>query len=90
MEGNIRFSLEARIELKKALCHFDLYGLEDEFMEDLLNKLIIINQMPYGFQARYKTVRIVLLDRFDYSIHFRVKSNSDILIYHILSQRQDY
>lgn len=90
MEGNIRFSLEARIELKKALCHFDLYGLEDEFMEDLLNKLIIINQMPYGFQARYKTVRIVLLDRFDYSIHFRVKSNSDILIYHILSQRQNY
>jgi hypothetical protein len=90
MEENFEFSAEAKSELFRARCYFKLIGREEEFLDDLINQLNIIQNMPEAFQLRYKSVRIVHLDRFDYSIHYRLQLNGKITIYHIINQKQDF
>ena len=90
MEENFEFSAEAKTELFRAKCYFKLIDREEEFLDDLINQLNIIQNMPEAFQIRYKSVRIVHFDIFDYSIHYRLKLNGKITIYHILNQKQDF
>jgi len=45
--------------------------------------------MPYAFQIRYRNIRIVKFDQFDYSIHYAI-SNKRIVILRILNQSQGY
>ncbi len=90
MEENYRFSDEAKLELHRALCYFRLMHKEDVFMDDLISQLRLISSMPTAFQIRYKSVRILGFNKFNYSIHYRIKTDGDILIYHILNQKQDF
>lgn len=70
MEENFEFSEEARLELYRATCYFKLIDKENEFFDDLINQLNLILSMPDTFQVRYKNVRIVHFDKFEYSIHY--------------------
>ncbi|GAL70397.1 hypothetical protein JCM19302_3519 [Jejuia pallidilutea] len=45
--------------------------------------------MPELFQVRYKKVRIVSLEYFNYSIHYTVFRN-EIIVLRILNQNQDF
>lgn len=90
MEENFELSHEAKLELHRALCYFKLYNQEDAFLDDFIQQLNRITVIPKAFQLRYKNVRIVQFKSFNYSIHFRVKTNGSILIYHILHQNQSF
>uniref|UniRef100_UPI00404A6653 type II toxin-antitoxin system RelE/ParE family toxin n=2 Tax=Gelidibacter sp. TaxID=2018083 RepID=UPI00404A6653 len=90
MEENFELSDEARLELHRAKCYFKLIDKEDDFLDDLTNQLRLIQNMPEAFQIRYKNVRIIHFEKFEYSIHYRLKTNGMITIYHIINQNQDF
>jgi mRNA-degrading endonuclease RelE of RelBE toxin-antitoxin system len=90
MAENYEFSEEAKLELHRAPCYFKLIDRENEFLNDLINQLQLILSMPHAFQIRYKNVRIIHFEQFNYAIHYRVKENDTIIIYHVLNQNQDY
>lgn len=89
MEENYDISDEAKLELHKAKCYFQFLGREEEFFNDFLHQLRVILQMPYGFQVRYRDIRIVKFEQFEYSIHYNIY-NDRIVILRVLNQRQNY
>lgn len=89
MGVNYEISKEADIELYRAMCYFKLYNKETSFMDDLLNHLRVICLMPKAFQLRYKNVRIVNLEHFNFSIHYTIY-HERIVILRILNQNQDF
>ena len=89
MGDEVRTTDEARIEIHKAKCFFEFNNKEEEFWEDFNRQIEILFLMPEAFQVRYKNVRIITLERFNYSIHYVTKPYG-ILIYRFLGQRQDY
>lgn len=89
MEENYDISDEAKLELHKAECLFRFLGKEEEFLDDFIHQLRIILQMPYGFQIRYRNVRIVKFEQFEYSIHYTIYKER-IIVLRILNQHQDY
>lgn len=90
MEDKIlRFTEEARIEFHKVKCFMEFNGTEEPFWNDVDKQLNLILKFPDAFQMRYKNVRIVLLDQFNYSIHY-VSKPYGILIYRFLNQRQNF
>ncbi|MBV7269521.1 type II toxin-antitoxin system RelE/ParE family toxin [Winogradskyella luteola] len=90
MEESYEFSDEARLELYKAECYFKLIDKENEFLDDLINQLRLIISMPRAFQERYKAVRIIKFEYFNYTIHYKVRDNNSIIIYRVINQSQDY
>ncbi|WP_416236419.1 type II toxin-antitoxin system RelE/ParE family toxin [Xanthomarina sp. F2636L] len=90
MEENYEFSEEAKLELYRAQCYFKLINREEEFLDDLVNQLRLIISMPRAFQERYKAVRFIKFEHFNYTIHYRVKENNNIIVYRILNQNQDF
>lgn len=89
MGDEIRATDEAKIELHKAKCFFEFINKEDDFWKDFNRQIDLLLRMPEAFQVSYRNVRIVVLERFDYSIHYVVKPYG-ILIYRFLNQRQNY
>ncbi|MBC3757089.1 hypothetical protein H7U19_01645 [Hyunsoonleella sp. SJ7] len=85
----IKFTEEARIEFHKVKCYMTLVGKEEDFWTDVDRQLHIALQYPEAFQVRYKNVRIITLERFNYSIHYVLKPYG-ILVYRFLMQNQDY
>jgi len=90
MDVSYEFSEEATLELHRAECYFKLVNRENDFFLDLIDQLRMILKMPEAFQVRYDSVRVVLLKRFNYSIHYRIKDNGNIIIYRILNQSQEF
>lgn len=90
MVDKISFENEAIKELDKAKCFFDSLNLADEFLDDFENQVALIRQMPYGFQIRYKNIRIIKFQKFSFTIHYIVLSESEIIIVNILNQSQDF
>ncbi len=90
MENKIvKFTEEARIEFHKAKCFMEFSGKEAVFWEDVNRQLDLILQLPDAFQYRYKNVRIITLNKFNYSIHYVTKPYG-ILVYRFLNQNQDF
>ncbi len=89
MEENYNFSDEAKQELHRALCYFKLILKDELFLDDLVNQIRLILSMPEAFQIRYRNVRIVQLENYNYSIHYSIYGEN-IYILRILSQYQDF
>lgn len=89
MVENYDISDEAKLDFHKAKCFFQFMGKEEEFLDDFLHQLRIILEMPEGFQIKYRNVRIVIFERFDFSIHYTIYKER-IIILGILHQRQNY
>ncbi len=85
----VDFTDEARVEFHKAKCFLEFNGYEIEFWSDVDKHIELIKEFPDAFQIRYKQVRIVCLEKFNYSIHYVVKPNS-ILVYRFLNRSQDF
>ncbi len=85
----VRFTEEARIEFHKAKCFMEFSGKEEAFWKDVDKQLELILQFPDAFQVRYKNIRIIALDKFNYSIHYIPKSYG-ILVYRFLNKSQDF
>ena len=86
---NVGFTEEARMEFYNAKCFMDFNGIENEFWKDVNRQMDLITQFPLAFQIRYRNIRIVPLEKFNYSIHYAVKPNS-ILVYRFLNQKQNF
>lgn len=85
----VRFTKDARIEFHKAKCFMEFSGKEEAFWEDIDKQLALILQFPSAFQVRYKDVRIIKLDQFNYSIHYMIKPYG-VLVYRFLNKSQDF
>ena len=84
------FTEDFRRELHIAKCHFDLTDRGEDFLVDLERQLAIVSSIPFGFQVRYRNVRIINFKTFNYSLHYIVQNEGNIMILHLLSQGQDY
>lgn len=89
MGGEVRATDEVKIELHKTKCLFEYNNKEGEFWKDFNRQIDMLVLMSEAFQVRYRNVRIITLERFDFSIHYVVKTYG-ILIYRFLNQRQNY
>lgn len=89
MAYKVSISKEAQIELGAAECFFRIKNLEKDFLSDLSRQLQFIRHTPELFQVKYRSVRIINFEKFNYSIHYLIK-NDAILILRILNQRQDF
>ena len=89
MDVNYEICKEADIEFHRAICYFKLYNKEESFIDDLLNQLRVICSMPKAFQLRYKNVRIVNLEHFNFSIHYTIYHDL-IVVLRILNQNQGF
>ena len=76
-------------ELDRALCYFKSIEKEDEFFNDLMNQIRLIIRLPYAFQIKYRQVRAIALNRFNYSIHYTIY-NDTIFILRIINQTQNF
>lgn len=79
----------AKKELHQAMCYFEIYERSTDFLNDFESQVEIIKNMPYGFQVRYKQVRIISFNHFKYTIHYIIKDTT-IFILHVLNQSQSY
>ncbi|MDG1728985.1 MAG: hypothetical protein P8K68_12350 [Algibacter sp.] len=89
VNNHIEFTEEARIEFHKIKCFMDFNGKIDEFWQDLERQLKMVAGFPEAFQVRYRNVRIIPLEKFNYSIHYVIKPKG-LLIYHFLNQKQNF
>lgn len=89
MVYKLELSIEAGQELQIAECFFEAGDRKQEFLEDLDKQLRRIELNPFMFQLRYKSVRIISLDRFGYSVHYTIVKQK-IFVLHIYSQHRDY
>ncbi len=84
------YTEDFRRELHIAISYADLTDRGGDFLDDLERKLAIISSIPFGFQIRYRNVRIVNFEKFNYSLHYIVQDGTNIIILHVLSQGQNY
>ncbi len=89
MGDKIIFTEEARIEFHKAKCYFEFTKKEDAFWNDINRQMDLVLLMPFAFQVRYKNIRIINLEQFNYSIHYVIKPYG-VLVYRFLNNKQEY
>lgn len=89
MAYKIVFSPEAFRGIELAECYFKANQIEKSFLTDLNNQFVFLEKFPFSRQIRYKNVRIHLLEKFNYSLHYTVDVNQ-VYILHLLNQNQDF
>ena len=89
MAYKVSISKEAQIEIGAAECFFRVKNLEKEFLSDFSRQLQFLKTTPESFEVKYKGIRIIQFEKFNYSIHYLI-TNDEVLILRILNQRQDF
>jgi mRNA-degrading endonuclease RelE of RelBE toxin-antitoxin system len=89
MTYKILFSPEVFKEIELAECYFRVKRLDRSFLTDLNKQFIFLESFPHSRQIRYKNVRIHLLEKFNYSLHYTIE-NHNVYILHLLNQKQDF
>lgn len=93
LEKNMAYKLvispEAYREIELAECFYKVLGVDRLFLQDFNNQFLYLERMPLSRQIRYNTIRIHLLDNYNYSIHYVVE-NKNVFVLHILNQSQDF
>jgi hypothetical protein len=79
----------AELDLKEA---FDWYnvqqpGLGNKFLDFVDRKIKLIEVNPEHYQKRFKDVRVGVLERFPYVIHFKLEGNKIIVLSFYSSKR---
>ena len=80
---------EAVIELHTAECFYAAKGLSEDFLRDFSEQLQFLKKTPYSFQVKYRGIRILNFNNFNYSIHYKIE-DKEVVIYRILNQRQNF
>jgi hypothetical protein len=89
MGYNVQMLREAAIELHVAECFFASRNLSEDFLADFSKQLQFLKTTPESFQIKYRGIRMITFERFDYSIHYKIE-NKEVIIYRILNQRQNF
>ena len=59
-------------------------GLGERFIDELENKIHVLEANPESFQKRYKAIRFLLVKKFPYCIHYTVEGEN-VFVHAILS-----
>lgn len=89
MAYNVQVSKEAEIELSVAECYFRTKNLHKLFLEDFFKQIGFVATNPESFQVRYREIRIINFEDFNYSIHYII-DKQNMLILRVLNQRQHF
>lgn len=89
MAYKIVLSPEAFREIELAECYFKINRIERSFLMDLNEQLIYLEKFPLSRQIRYNNIRIHLLVKFNYSLHYVVREKN-VYILKFLNQSQDF
>ena len=78
----IHFSPEAIYELQQAIEYYNLQrdGLGYEFIIAFETQIQQLSANPFTRAVRYLNVRLALIDRFPYAIHYIIKEESKTII----------
>jgi hypothetical protein len=89
MAYKVSISKEAQIELGIAECYYRQRGIEEGFLEDFSYQLQFLKTTPESFQVKYRNIRTIQFQTFNYFIHCDVEANK-VMILRMLNQRQHY
>jgi len=89
MAYQIQVSKESEKDLAKAICHYKIKGVEENFLDDFITQINYLKWNPFLFQIRYKNIRKIHFSNFKYSIHYLVE-NQIVFILRILNHREEY
>ncbi|SDF11800.1 ParE toxin of type II toxin-antitoxin system, parDE [Pricia antarctica] len=89
MGYEVDISREAQIELDVAECFFRAQNLHPSFLDDFFRQIAFLKTNPEAFQIKYRDIRIICFEQFNYSIHYIIVKHQ-VLILRILGQRQDF
>ncbi|UJH68645.1 type II toxin-antitoxin system RelE/ParE family toxin [Allomuricauda sp. SCSIO 65647] len=89
MGFKVQMLKEAAVELHVAECYFASKGLSRAFLNDFARQLQFLKTTPHSFQVKYRGIRILNFEQFNYSIHYKV-DKKEAVIYRILNQRQNF
>lgn len=64
-------------------------NLHESFLKNFFRQIDFLETTPLSFQKRYRDIRILAFDDFNYSIHFIVQKDT-VQILRILNQKQDF
>ncbi len=77
---------EAKVDYKKSLKWYKDINpkLAERFNSSFKESLILIKRNPLHFQIRYDDVRLIMITKFPYLLHFTVSENLIVIkaIYH--------
>ena len=87
----IQISEEAEIQIFEAKFYYAEISTElaERFNSELIKTIDYLKENPEYFQNRYRGIRIVLTNKFPYSVHYVVK-NKTVFVLKILHQKQFY
>ena len=79
------FTPEAKIDITSAARYYDgkLYGLGKRFKAEVKRQLALLKQNPHTRSTRYDDVRLAVIDKFPYSIHYTI-AEKHIVIHAII------
>lgn len=89
MEEKFRYTQDTFRELNRARCYFESLDKGDEFIDDFERQLQFLDNLPEAFQIRYRNIRIINLENFEYAIHFQIVDDK-IIVVSFLSNNRDY
>ena len=89
MVDKIFFSEDAKRDIYRTKCLYDLAQKGDAFLDDIFNTLEVVKLMPEAFQVRYDSVRLIALEHFNFTLHYEI-SNDEIKVWRVLHQHQSY
>ncbi len=89
MDYDVQISREAQIELEVAEFFFRAKNLHESFLDDFFRQIEFLKTNPEAFQIKYRDIRILCFEQFNYSIHYLIEGDK-VLILRILGQRQDF
>lgn len=89
MDYEVQISREAQIELDVAGCFFRAKNLNEAFLDDFFRQIGFLETNPEAFQIKYRGIRILCFEQFNYSIHYIINKNQ-VFNLRILNQRQDF
>jgi len=75
------FTPEAKADVKNAASYYDsqLHGLGKRFKNEVERQLALLKQNPHTRTVRYDGVRIAVINKFPYSIHYTIYGNQVII-----------
>jgi len=71
---NVIISAAPKADIADALKYYDeiSHALADRFLEDLVQVYEALKLRPHVHAARYKDVRVALLENFPYGVHYTI------------------
>jgi hypothetical protein len=55
-------------------------GLGTRFLKSVKNQILKIKSNAFGFQVRYNNVRCIPINKFPYTIHYKVVTETNIIM----------